>query len=305
MKRDRNALDTKNPLSSADIGASMRRWIAYAARSAPDPLRARLEEEWLAHASALRSPFARAWFALGCHWAGRVVTHEALASGVAATSRAGVRTLATFGPEVSFLSRRSGVLLLIMALHGLVLYAFLSGFGRQIIDSGPGVLIGHIVPSPPRAARTEPASSTKPHWSTPPLHWLPPDVPIPRILVEDSPQNPPLLRPTDPPLNPPPRVSAHRIAGGPGNGFPNADEYYPAQARRDGVEGAAAVRVCVDARGRLSGGPTIIGSSGSATLDTGALALARAGSGHYRSSTEDGRPVDDCYSFRVRFRLQQ
>jgi hypothetical protein len=64
------------------------------------------------------------------------------------------------------------------------------------------------------------------------------------------------------------------------------------------------VRVCVDEHGRLQGDPTIADTSGSARLDGGALALARAGSGHYRSSTEDGKPVSSCYAYRVRFQLR-
>ena len=41
--------------------------------------------------------------------------------------------------------------------------------------------------------------------------------------------------------------------------------------------------------------------SGSARLDAGALQLAKAGSGHYRPTLEDGKAVNSCYSFRVRF----
>jgi len=45
-------------------------------------------------------------------------------------------------------------------------------------------------------------------------------------------------------------------------------------------------------------------SSGSAGLDQGALRLAKAGSGRYRASLEDGRPVSSCYSFQVTFNLR-
>jgi len=62
--------------------------------------------------------------------------------------------------------------------------------------------------------------------------------------------------------------------------------------------------VCVDAEGRLTTQPTIARSSGSVRLDDGALKLAHAGSGHYRPTTEDGRPVDSCYVFRIRFELR-
>ena|SRR5436853_7623673 len=52
---------------------------------------------------------------------------------------------------------------------------------------------------------------------------------------------------------------------------------------------------------RLSADPTIARSSGSARLDEGAVRLAKAGSGHYRATTEDGRPVSSCFPFLIRF----
>jgi len=64
------------------------------------------------------------------------------------------------------------------------------------------------------------------------------------------------------------------------------------------------VQVCVDRAGRLTADPVIAQSSGSARLDEGARKLARAGSGHYRATTEEGRPVNDCYGFRIRFDLK-
>jgi TonB family protein len=67
--------------------------------------------------------------------------------------------------------------------------------------------------------------------------------------------------------------------------------------------GAATVHVCVDTRGRLTADPTLTRSSGSRRIDDGALNLAKAGSGHYRPSTEDGQPVSACYPYRIRFEL--
>jgi TonB family protein len=93
--------------------------------------------------------------------------------------------------------------------------------------------------------------------------------------------------------------------GGPGRGFPNTEEYYPASAIRSRQQGAAIVRTCVDERGRLTATPTLTQSSGTAILDGGALKLAKAGSGHYRPTTEDGRPVSSCYEFRITFHMKK
>jgi TonB family protein len=95
-----------------------------------------------------------------------------------------------------------------------------------------------------------------------------------------------------------------RVGGGPGTGFPNTDDFYPSLSKFRGEQGIVTVHVCVDASGRLTGEPTLAESSGVWRLDAGALRLAKAGSGHYRASTEDGSPVNSCYLFRVHFRLE-
>jgi TonB family protein len=95
-----------------------------------------------------------------------------------------------------------------------------------------------------------------------------------------------------------------RVTGGPGAGFPDTDDYYPPAARRLGEAGTTIVSVCVDPRGRLTAAPAIVDSSGIRQIDEGALRLARAGSGHYRPTTENGQSVSACYAFRIRFQLE-
>src|SRR6202163_3835217 len=101
----------------------------------------------------------------------------------------------------------------------------------------------------------------------------------------------------------PPRI-VKQVQGGPGAGFPNPDDFYPDLARRMEEQGIATVRVCVDAKGRLTSDPATLQGTGSPRLDEGALKLARAGSGHYRPTTEDGEPVNSCYPFHIRFQLK-
>jgi TonB family protein len=99
-------------------------------------------------------------------------------------------------------------------------------------------------------------------------------------------------------------VVINRVQGGPGIGFPSAHDFYPASAIRRGEQGIATVSACVDGTGRLTSNPTIVQSTGSSRLDEGALTLAIAGSGHYRATTENGKPVNSCYAFRIRFDLR-
>ena len=65
------------------------------------------------------------------------------------------------------------------------------------------------------------------------------------------------------------------------------------------------MRACVGANGKLTEDPTVAQSSGTARLDEGALKLAKAGSGKYVPATEDGKPVNSCFVFRIKFQLQK
>jgi TonB family protein len=67
----------------------------------------------------------------------------------------------------------------------------------------------------------------------------------------------------------------------------------------NGEVGMTEVHACVDPDGRLTEEPTIAKSSGQAHVDAAALALARAGSGHYLPALVDGHPVPQCFLFRV------
>jgi TonB family protein len=131
-----------------------------------------------------------------------------------------------------------------------------------------------------------------------------PVIPIP---PEHDP-NPPLTVQVEPdPPAPPqgsiPHTTVH-LQGGPGTGFPDPDDFYPVLARHMEEQGVATVQVCVDTNGRLTSAPTTLQGTGSSRLDQGALKLARAGSGHYRATTDDGQAVNSCFPFRVRFQLK-
>jgi len=55
-----------------------------------------------------------------------------------------------------------------------------------------------------------------------------------------------------------------------------------------GGDGRAEVRVCVDASGALTQGPTLTHSSGDAAFDQAALGIARSGAGYYRPAASSG-----------------
>ncbi|HXC11138.1 MAG TPA: energy transducer TonB [Steroidobacteraceae bacterium] len=276
------------------------RLIRHAARRAPESLSQRLQEEWLADWTVRTSAMSRLRFALGCCWATRVIALEFQPSGVLVASPAvagkWVSVLSQHG--AGYFSRRSGTLFIVTSLHALLFYGLIT-------------TVTHIH-----------VSATDPLQNRPLTHPDPQTLPIPvakpsltHVAIHVPPIDQELWRETDqgtgvtiisepPPLIPPsPPQPVKQVLGGPGAGFPNTDDFYPPQSRRLDEQGIGTVQVCVDANGRLTADPRMLQGTGSARLDDGALKLARAGSGHYRATTENGRPVNSCYAFRVRFQL--
>jgi protein TonB len=290
------------------IDGLSRRLIHGAARHAPDSLSERLEEEWLADLASRPTGLSRLRFAIGCCWATRVIAYEArLALAPAASSVTGAKVLAAFGHfNWGNLSRRSSTLLLILSLHIALFYVVMTSIShtrgipiRSPLQNSP---IDNPRPKDLPPVLTNPDFS-KPRFDIPkPLVDIPaePD-PNDGVIAKVADDAPPV---TSPPLAQSAPHAVSKVQGGPGAGFPNVDDYYPPSAIRAEEYGTVIVQVCVDPKGRLTSEPVTLQGSGSSRLDEGALKLAKAGSGHYRASTEDGRPVDSCYAFRVRFQLR-
>jgi hypothetical protein len=272
------------------------RLVHYAARYAPSGLSERLEEEWLADLAAQTGQFARLRFALGCYWARQVIAHDALAFGPRMSAAgAGHASLANVSiPNLSPLPRRAAVFMLILGLHAAAILGFIYGV-RVITHTEPPPIHGTILDDPSRPQPPPPVP--RPHF-TQPTGTVISLGPVPHF---SEPSYVPTID-----SNPAPTGSIHAVTrklGGPGREFLATRDFYPPSAIRLGETGVTAVQVCTDDQGHLTADPRITQSSGSARLDAGALALAKAGSGHYRSTAEDGRPVASCFPFAVRFTL--
>jgi TonB family protein len=292
------------PVSSKASSAGVEElthWLIHrAARSAPAPLAERLEEEWLADLPGRPSTLSRLRFALGCCWATRVIAHEH-GAGIAPAPHAIGAKFAILYPhdDSSLFSRRSMTLVLVVALHIGVFYGLVtSNFNVKKLISSP--LTNRVLQEPRPNVLPPPPP---PAFSRGRVDVVIPEFPPVGELTDNVDRPDPTSGPPEPPPSIAPQV-VNRVLGGPGSGFPDTDDFYPSAAKRMEEQGVATVRVCVDAKGRLTSDPTTAQTSGSARLDQGALLLAKAGSGHYRASTEDGRPVNSCYAFRVRFQLR-
>jgi periplasmic protein TonB len=280
-----------------------RRLIQHAARNAPPSLSERLEEEWLADLAERRGAMARLRFGVGCCWATRVIAYEYSSPKVLATiSATGNKVMNAYAQQdYSLFSRRTLAFVLIVGVHGVLILVLANGLAHGFVKVIPqGIQAGWL----PDAPKNQP-----PPPLPPPPKFSPPviDIPPTEFKVDATPDDAHTIQAVTPALEehlPPPSTPPHtvtRVLGGPGKAFPNTDDFYPPDAIRGGVTGAATVQTCVDDKGRLTAAPTLAQTSGSASLDAGALKLAKAGSGHYRATTEDGRPVNSCYEFRIRF----
>jgi len=284
------------------------RLIERAARRTPPSLSARLEEEWLAELAARSALASRLRFAVGCCWASRSIVRSDWAGRAAAVSAAGgQRALAAYFPRDPIaLSRRALIVFSIAALHVVLIYALETSLVSRIARAIPQTIEATVT----EVARAHPEALPPP---SPKLTT--PRVSVPQPVVDLSlPPDPTAIetfvprQQAAPVPPPPPRSIQHpdiRVLGGPGPGFPNSDEYYPSIERRLGESGVVTVSVCVGPDGKLTAKPAIVRPSGYDRIDLGALELARAGSGRYRPTTDNGEPVNSCFAYRIRFTLRE
>jgi TonB family protein len=291
--------------------AGMADWlIHHAARRAPKSLSARLEEEWLADLASRSSALSRLRFAAGCCWATLVIVVDFPRSRVPAASSAVAARgfIALADRNLGYFSLRSGTLFLVAGLHAALFYGLITTLSHTRRLATPPNLQNQVLkPMPPQTLPPPlPPGMELKGWVIDMRKLLvdvPPKIDIenaatPEVVESSEPSSP------QPPLEAPTHV-VRQVAGGAGAGFPDTADFYPSLSVHLGEEGMSTVRVCVDAKGKLMADPTTLKSSGSARLDDGALKLARAGSGHYRATTEDGQPVNSCYPLGIRFQLRK
>jgi TonB family protein len=301
MSQRKYSADTDR-LTDGDFGLdNLSRWLIHrAARHTPDSLPQRMQEEWLADMAARTSTLSRLRFAIGCCWATLVIAYQR------PLVRSPVGAAVVAHPNLVRFSRRSSTLFLVASLHAAVFYGLVS-------------TLSHTRPSapPPPPLQTREVPVTRPRELLtrldPQMAQVTLDVYRPELDLRYEPDlgdvtakfvEEPSHAGTPPVSAEPPAHAVRQVQGGPGAGFPDPDDFYPMLSRHLEEQGVATVKVCVAANGRLAADPALMQGTGRARLDEAALKLAKAGSGHYRATTEDGRPVDACYPLNIRFRLK-
>jgi periplasmic protein TonB len=209
--------------------------------------------------------------------------------------------MAAYVHDSQFMTRRGVVFLAIVALHVFIAWALATGLARRAIQVlAPPIQTTIVQEVKPKDL---PPPPPPPKFERPPVEVPPPEVSI-NVPVETN--TTAISNVTTQHVAAPPRPTApvRRTPGGPGSNFPNTEDYYPPASKRLEEQGTTVVHVCVGANGRLTADPTVEKSSGSSRLDEGAVRLAKAGSGRYKPSTEDGKPIDSCFAFGIKFQMR-
>jgi periplasmic protein TonB len=204
--------------------------------------------------------------------------------------------------DTQFFTRRTIVLFAIIALHLFIFWALATGLAQRAIEVIAPPIQTEIVQEEQK--KVEPPPPPPPEFQKPPVEVPPPDVVV--DLPPAPAQTTAISNVTTKHVEaaPPPKAG-NKVGAKPGKNFPNTEDYYPPASQRLGEEGAANVHVCVAPTGKITEPPTIAQTSGSSRLDEGAIKLATAGSGRYQPATEDGKPIQDCFVFRIKFTMRK
>lgn len=200
-------------------------------------------------------------------------------------------------------SRRATVLGVIIVFHLLLLYGLVTGLARKVVEVVAPPLVTDLIEEVQQDEKPPPPPP--PQLERPPVQVPPPEVSIdiPIDTAQTTAISDVTDRPVAPPAPPPPAPpAAVRVAPKLDvRRSPPTDDFYPPSARRAEIEGVTTVRACVGADGRTAGDPTVTKTSGNDSLDEAAMRWAKRA--RWTPGTEDGKPIEMCSQFNVRFKL--
>jgi protein TonB len=186
----------------------------------------------------------------------------------------------------------------IVAVHALIAWAFITGFGQQVLHQAQQILETTIIKQD--EAKDVPPPPPKPELERPP----PPSVPIPIINV-NVPIDVPAMMVSK---TPPPPKAVMTVAATPVKTLsqPNCGEdFYPPQALRLNQTGSAVVRGCFGVNNKIDRPIELLTSSGFPSLDDAANKCMSSGGLRVKTGTVEGKPVPTCKDYKVTFKPQE
>jgi periplasmic protein TonB len=205
--------------------------------------------------------------------------------------------------DSGYYTRRTIVAAVAIGLQLLMLFGLASGLVQKAVDKLAEPIKAEIVEEAPN--QDEPPPPPPPEMERPPVELPPPVIDI--QLAADAPVTNAITDVTDKPVPvaPPPAPVARQPVTTPVKldlkRSPSTDDFYPESSRRNGDVGVVQIRACSSPDGRTAGEATVAQSSGFPKLDEAAVKWARRA--RWIAATEDGKPVQACSSFNVRFKF--
>jgi periplasmic protein TonB len=202
----------------------------------------------------------------------------------------------------SYFSRRVITFAIAVGVQVAIVAALSSGLANRVMNIVAPPIQTDIVQEVQK--RDQPPPPPPPKMERPPVEVPPPDVTI-NVPTETNSTaitdvtNKPVQK--APPPAPAPRKVVRTYAKLDTKHSPSTDEYYPPTSRRLGEQGTTEVNVCATPDGRVAGQPKVQKSSGSSRLDEAAVKWASHA--RFQPGTEDGKPVEQCLNFNVKFVL--
>jgi periplasmic protein TonB len=206
--------------------------------------------------------------------------------------------MAAHAQDQTYIPSRIAVFIVIVALHVLLVWGLANGLAHRVVELlAPPIetsLIDEI------KKQDTPPPPPPPKMERPPVEVPPPDVTI-DIPVETT--STAITNVTDKPVvRPPPPAAVSRTAAKLDiKHSAGTEDYYPPTSRRMGEEGVTTVKACVSPVGKTSGDAEVARTSGFPRLDEAAVKWAMHA--RWTPATEDGKPVQSCAQFLVRFKL--
>jgi len=201
--------------------------------------------------------------------------------------------------DSGYLSRRTVVFFLIVALHVLMIWGFATGLVGSVVSQITKDVEVSIIkqdekePEPPPPPKADIENKPPPVQVPPPIVNIQMPIETPIAAVSNKPAPPPPPRP----------VVMQAVKPLEFVRPPDVDSYYPDQARRLEQSGSVVVHWCVNPDGKRDGDPEVKTSSGFDLLDQAALKMVRES--RFRAAVgTDGKPMHSCKDAKVTFKLK-
>jgi protein TonB len=206
--------------------------------------------------------------------------------------------------------RKAVSIALVLLLHAVIGYAFVTGLAYQVIKKAAQDLkVVDVQDQPPPPEQKPPPPPPEQKFEPPPIVAPPPIVQAPVIAapqIVTAPAPPPVIHeaaPPAPPPPPPPVVSQAAAAKGNPQSWVTSDDYPPA-AQREGRQGTVGLSWQVNELGKVEN-CSITQSSGSPDLDETACRLVTRRGRYSPAKDQTGKPMRVSQSLRFRWQLPQ